>query len=473
MTLRLVAALTAALLAAAPALADGPAPARIGLDAALSAAADKNPRLRSGDAAVAAAEAERSQGRARYLPLLRVEGNVMVWHDELAVSFAGEGSGFDLAALPAPGTPYEFVISELLKGLSRPTVVRDQVTAELSVSIIQPLTALISMGDVHELLDVGVTKAELERAREGDAVALQAATAWLQALQLSATIDTIDASLEQLDAQIARVDTLIANDVAHRSDRLGLDVARAQLVQQRLQLEMGYKLACAGLAVSMGGSPSEPVAPSDPGVKPLPAIATTLEADVAFALERRPDTRLLSAALTQARLATSVERDKHIPSVNAIANYRHTEGSSFNAADAFFVGLMLQWDAWDWGATGDGVDAAQARAAQVARMEEAARAGVALEIEQRRLGYEAAVKALAVADRSIAQAEESLRLETARFERGAATVTDVIRAQTALTSARASETTAYYQALLNRAQYLVAAGRPLDAAALFTGGQAQ
>nr|WP_263858156.1 TolC family protein [Waterburya agarophytonicola] len=126
------------------------------------------------------------------------------------------------------------------------------------------------------------------------------------------------------------------------------------------------------------------------------------------------------------------------PSVSADASYNLNEDfeDDFDISDQYSVGLNLNWRLFDGGA-------ARAAAKQSEKDIEIAetqfanqRNQIRFAVEQAFYGLESNQKNIGTATKEVELAEESLRLARLRFQAGVGTQTDVIDAQTQLTTAR-------------------------------------
>jgi len=457
----ITAALVVAMAFSGPAMA-----APVSLDDAINAAVDYAPQARAEKAAVDAAQADRASGRARFLPLLRVEGNVQVWDSPTEVSFAS-GAGA-IPDLPAPTTPYEALVAGLVDGLSTPTRIRDQVTAQLTATVVQPLTPLLFMGDTHELLDLGVESARLGVDSARREAALNAARGYI-AVRLSMALESsARTQVAELDAQLERLDALIQGGVARESDQLRLKVARAAAQQDVIAATARVRIAQAALSTAMGTDAKQVV-----DTAPLPDFACVADTSDLDALQRRAmsqrvELAALQAGASQASLAASVKEMDLWPSLNAMVSYTHVEGQGLADKDSGFIGLALQWNAFEWGASSEAVEASRARARKVTAQIAAVEDGLKLQVQQAQLDLHTIADSLEVAALAETQAAESLRIETARYSAGAATATDVVTAESALREARDRRLAAEHQCLLANATLRAAVGDPITAATIIT-----
>ncbi len=123
------------------------------------------------------------------------------------------------------------------------------------------------------------------------------------------------------------------------------------------------------------------------------------------------------------------------------------------------AGVALRWDVWKGNQHWSRVAAsrhAETRAAAERRQVESA---TALRVRQAWFSFRSAQERLEVAETTVAQAEESLRIIRNRYESGLETVTELLRSETALTEARFRRLAALYEQRTSRAGLEYAAGR--------------
>lgn len=416
-------------------------------------------------------EAARSSAdavRANYGPKLRLEGNVILWDDKQTVAFGGGGAGFP--ALPPPTDPYQEAvlgIQQALSGLGTPTTVREQVTAQATVQVVQPLAGLYAVNRGARAADLGVEAARRQSATRRRSVELETVQGYFRTLQAQALARAAAQQVESLESQEKRILSLFANGVVGKNDVLRLQVGLAAARQQALAANGGVRQAQAALAMQVGATPGETFELSPAAGDLESATVPALDIARERAAAQRPEVAELSTRVQQSEAGEDVARARLLPDVNLIAQYDHTEGNTFQASDSLFGGLFLTWTAWEWGATARQADAAVAQTEATRATLEQVRKGVVLEVESVHVQLETADAAIGVAEGAVAQAEENLRLERARLEAQQATSGDLIDAETALLQARVNLENARYDRLVARARLRAAMGQPiLDTASL-------
>ena len=103
-------------------------------------------------------------------------------------------------------------------------------------------------------------------------------------------------------------------------------------------------------------------------------------------------------------------------------------------------------------------DAARQRLEQKRRQISAMESAMALEIRKAIIRYRTAEQQVAAAQAAEAQSEEGLRILRNRYDAGLATMTDLLSAETARSSARTNLAEAIYRQRLSYAQIEYAAG---------------
>lgn len=455
-----------ALLVAPAAAAEGPAPRTLTLAEAIDAAVAHAPAVRAAEAGIETADATRSANRNRFFPIVRVEGNVMVWDSPTEVSFTGGG---DVPQLPPPATVYEAVVEGLVGGLSAETRIREQVTADLTLSVVQPLTPFLILPATWELLDLAVDGARLGRDLAERQATVDAITGYVRVLQADALERSARQGIAELDNQLSLVDSLLASGVARESDRMRLQVARAGAEQDAITSATRARLARAALATAMG-------LPTSIDLQPAPLDAATcapepgdVETLQRRALSQRAELARLAAGIGQVEQGVDITRNKMLPNLNLVLSYMHVEGQALASKDSGFAGLFLEWN-WDWLATYHEWQAASSRVDEARAQRGALEDGLRLQVEQAHGELHAAVRAQEVARLAESLAAETVRLEAARYEAGDATATEVVTAEGALRQARDRRIASHHQCLVARVAVRAAAGDPLTPALFSSAG---
>ncbi len=436
--------------AAAPALA---APKEtLTLEQAVELAKRQNPRMRAARSSTAADADQARSVRGHLLPTVDV--SVMAddaWSFQklnigglLGPFFAGGQAG---AQGSGPSFPPPAAISNAWIGLGTATVA-------------QPLLGLWHLG--HEYagaLDHADASAATLKADEAD-LREQVESSFLSLFEARALEGIAQASYSQLQDQDQLTEAKYRDGVLTRADVLRVKVAVANADQQRIQAQVQEQVAKASLLTILGLPPADEdvdfTEPTSLATREIPTLEASAQT---FALEHRQEV-VASEAQRSAAHHSFVASELHLlPEINASAMYIHVQGlPSAIPSDFGTIGFTLDWPIWQWGSTYYQSRVASERADAAAALLENTRAQVSLEVDQRLAEERAAAHAVVVAQDAIQQAEEAYRVTESMVKAGAATTTDLLDAQSALTQAKLNLVRARYQDLRTRSALTRALG---------------
>jgi outer membrane protein len=365
-------------------------------------------------------EAIRKSTRGAFLPQLKVEANVLVWDKALPFEI-------DVPGLPLPDLGN----------------IRDQLTAQASITLTQPLTPLWQIAEGYSA--VKHSKRAVRKVVEKNRidVAADARKAYIQLKQAEAGVRIAKAAVAQVEAQLQTVKALKTAGLAGRNDVLKVEVGLARAKGAVIQTEAGSELAQAALAITLGVAADEKLGATDSFGEP-PATTARFGSFLAQALERRPMLAAVRAQQQAAQAQTRAAKAALVPNVAAFATYQRTEGQGFAfPKNAFFAGGALSWS-FDWGQHYYKIDAAKAKARSAGLDEKQLKDGIFLQVKQAFLALRTARQQLTIARAAVKQSEEAYRLEKVKYEKGAATTTDMLSAQLTLNRSRLTESNALF-----------------------------
>lgn len=430
----------------------------LGLSEAIHAALDQHPAVEGAQAGVEAARAEtKAIGKAKY-PILRTEAGVQLWAEEQVLDIGGGGGALQL---PPPRTPYEMVIAGMMESFGKPMTVRELVTANIRVQVVQPLSDLWRISIAEEVSEHGVEAARLQIESAKRQISAGVAEAYLRVLQAQVLAKTAEAGVEALQARESAVAALVEGGLMASTARLQIEVARRAAQQDVLAAQNAVATARAGLAMAMG----RPL-PADTALdETLPGWAQSPISSLEQAIEQAIEADVeLSRARTQVRQAqggVSIEKAARWPSVNLVAQYEHMEGSELSQSDSLFVGAMLNWTVFEWGASGDRIEAASARARGAQTMVSVREQQLRFAVEKAWLDYKTAEGQVEVAEAAIAPAESNTEMLRAQLEVQKTTATELVDAEVALTQTRARLEAARSERVIALVRLRQALGLPL------------
>ena len=245
----------------------------------------------------------------------------------------------------------------------------------------------------------------------------------------------------QPDINLATVMTALAN-------------AKVQLVTAR----NNFAVAEAQLSQAMGVSVSESYTLSDEQMPPIAGEDGAAEPLVERAEKNRPEIANLAAQRRAQELTISSVKGAFGPSLSALANVSAAGVAAESLAPNWYIGLGLTWNILQGGLTRGQVREAKGTLQNLFGQEQALRLQVQVDIEQGRLGVQAAQSTIAAADEALVNARSQLTLAEKRYEHGLGNAVELSDAQVAYTTAEAQVVQSKFNLAAARAQLLAALG---------------
>jgi outer membrane protein TolC len=431
-------------------------PPSLTLAEAIRLGLEHNPSLAVTRAQGAAADAGAREAEAARWPSLFAEAGwrrsdhpVLVFGDKLT---AGDFTSSDFA-LDSLNHPDFLSHSTAALGVQAPLYTSGRIRAGVE-------TARHQAGAAGERL----------RAAEADLVT-QVTEAYFGLALARSAVEVAESALESARSHEASARARTEAGSALRSDLLRAEVRRSErerdlerrradvsLSWARLRLLIGG--ASGGGARSGGEETGGSVAPAPPLATPLEAPAEdpgALDAWLARGIENRPEVAAAARDRSAAAAAERLARAGLGPEVAAQARYERNGEDFTDTEDAYLFGVSVRWEAVDRG-RGARIAAARARSQAAEAALRAVEDGVRLEVESAWLDATVADRSLLAAREGARAAEGARRITAERYAAGLLPLTDLLDVETALLSARLSELSALFDAVVGRARLARAAG---------------
>jgi len=414
------------------------------LDNAVALALEHNREIKIADAGVDAARARLGQARAAFLPAVAASGSYTKL-DEVPYMDASQ-FGDLFSPLMAP---FDYLVDQgyldplTLEGLQGPSgadkiYMGDDDIYSIGLTATQPLFTGGALLSAHGAAKHAARAEELSAERTEDRVRYDAAAAYLGLVRAEAALKAMEDAVLEMESHLADLEAMYNAGVLLEADVMRARVQMSEMELARNTTRHGVDLAEASLAFVLGLGPDTEIVVVDDG-RGRAFPERDLESWTRMAVERRSDLAAAGEMVAAADKGVSLARSGYFPSVVAIGSYmwdRPDREYQPEFYEHWSITLAVEMNVFDWGLTGGRVREARAGLAQAARGREMMRDAVRLEVRRAFLEREEAIEGLAIAERAIDQAEESLRVTRENFKGGQVTNSDVLSAQTALTRAR-------------------------------------
>ena len=309
-----------------------------------------------------------------------------------------------------------------------------------SILLTQPIymggaiTAANRMADIQE--EMAATSAESQR----QSTLYDIDRAYWQVVSLNHKKRLAESYRDVVKKLESDVKKMIAEGVATKSDGLSVSVKLNEAEMTVTQVNDGLVLSRMLLCQLCGLPINEPIVladeDSDYSEYSGRSEYSGLSADPSVAAANRPELKLLQSAVDLAQESTHLLKAGNLPQVALTGGYAVSNPNLLNGFEKKFggfwhVGVMVRVPIWNWGDVKYKVRASKG-AATIASLElDEAREKIGLQVSQNAFRVEEAYKKLAMAQSSIARAEENLRTANIGFREGVITPTTVMEAQTA------------------------------------------
>ena len=415
----------------------------LSLQEAVRLAIEKHPAMEATTAEVDAAATKVKQVKSNYLPKV-------TWQESWARS----------------NNPV-FVFSSLLtqRQFTEQNFAIDKLNRPDFLNNFQSVVSLEQM-----IWDSGRTKNEKRSAKLGREIAAEQARAtemrvianvvraYHGAVVAAETLKVAEEAVKSAEADLKRAEALRAAGMATDADVLSVRVHLAAMREQQIQRRYQVKVAQAALNEALG----LPLDTRHDLVTPLTA-PRRVEGDIGDfekqAADARPELRQASFAARMAEHQANAARSGYWPQVFFRAAFEADRQEFVNKGGAnWFFGATMRWNLFNGNQTREKVREASFRVRAAEAKKREAEAGVRLQVRQAYADLMAAQERVEVATAAVAQAEESLRIIKNRYEAGLATVTDLLRNETALLEARTRRLAALYDQRVAAAMLELATG---------------
>jgi len=268
--------------------------------------------------------------------------------------------------------------------------------------------------------------------RTDQEIVFRVVDAYYGALLASKQLEVAEQAAKTAQAIMDRSQARFDSGLVVESDLLTAKVRMAARQQELIRARNNLDLARAQLSTAMG-------VPADSSFQPTEALAQrTLPVPVLQEVEKqalvnRPDLKRIQSEEAAQRQSVAIAKSSFGPRVNAFAGWE-MDNPTFVAGGGgnnWLGGLEVQFDIFQGGAKRAELSRERALQERVTATKQVASDGVRLEVRRAYYNLDSARQEVEVARATIAQAQESLRINQDRYDGGLTTITDLLGAEEA------------------------------------------
>ncbi|MGA9416243.1 MAG: TolC family protein [Terriglobales bacterium] len=256
-----------------------------------------------------------------------------------------------------------------------------------------------------------------------------------------------------------RSQTRYDSGVVVESDLLSAKVRLASREQELIRARNNLELARAQLNTAMGVPIDALYQPADPLADQSLTVSSLADLEQK-ALTSRPDLKRIESEQSAQQLSVAIAKSSFGPRLNVFAGWQMDNPTLLagGGGNNWLGGIELQFDIFEGGAKRAVLSRERAIAEKMAALKQAASDAVRLEVRQAYYDLDSNRQQVGVARSSIAQAQESLRINQDRYDGGLITITDLLGAEEAARRSQTDYWQAVYQFHISYANLELASG---------------
>lgn len=295
-----------------------------------------------------------------------------------------------------------------------------------AISLTQPLFMGGKIVAYNKITRYAEQIAALQKDVKMQDVVIEVETAYWQIVSLESKRQLAESYKLLIDTLDYNVGQLIEQGLASKADGLSVKVKKNEAEVTLIQIDNGLALSKMLLCQLCGLDINTDIQPADND-----ATTPILNSQSSS----RPELKALDLLAKVNAEKVKVARSEHLPQVALTANYLWTNPSMFNGFEKkmkgmWAVGVVVNVPLLDWGETYYKTRAAKMEARIARTTLEETREKIELQVTQCRQRVLEATNREETADRSMAQAEENLRMAQEGMQEGVIPISNVIEAQT-------------------------------------------
>jgi outer membrane protein TolC len=252
------------------------------------------------------------------------------------------------------------------------------------------------------------------------------------ALLAKKQLEVAEQSMKTAQAILDQSKDRFDSGVVVESDLLSAKVRLAARKQELIRAQNTLALARVQLSTSMGLSTENEFDPAETlAERNLPAMA--IEDVEKKAVDMRPDLKRIRSEEEAQQQSVSIAKSSFGPRVNAFAGWE-ADNPTFVAGGGgnnWLAGIEVQYDLFEGGAKRARLSHERAMQEKVAAVKDMATDAARLEVRRVYYDLDSARQQVEVARETIAESQESFRINQNRYDSGLSTITDLLAAEEA------------------------------------------
>ena len=423
------------------------------LDSCRSMALRHNKEILIANQKIAAAQYQKDQAKAAYLPSIDFVGGYMYNQKNISLieedallptkTFNPATGSYDFNLLMDPSTGKPVMVNGQVVPTQVALLPKEAMTYDIhnvfagALTLTQPVYMGGKIKAMNDITRYAEALATTMRNKAVEDVVYQVDAAYWQVVSLKAKERLARSYVNLLDTLNHNVEAMVHEGIATKADALSVAVKLNEANVDMTKVTNGLALSRMLLSQLCGLPVNTTFTLADEDSERLgeqPLVATSYNMDDVYA--RRHDINALQLGVKIYEKKAKVAMSDMLPQVALMGMYSVSNPNSFNGfknkfGGAFSVGATLKIPLWHWGGNYNKYRAAKTEAVIQNLELENARDKIALQVNQASFKAQEAIKTYESTRSNLAKAEENLRMAQIGFKEGVMPVDNVMAAQTA------------------------------------------
>ena len=423
------------------------------LDSCRSMALRHNKEILIANQKIAAAQYQKDQAKAAYLPSIDFVGGYMYNQKNISLieedallptkTFNPATGSYDFNLLMDPSTGKPVMVNGQVVPTQVALLPKEAMTYDIhnvfagALTLTQPVYMGGKIKAMNDITRYAEALATTMRNKAVEDVVYQVDAAYWQVVSLKAKERLARSYVNLLDTLNHNVEAMVHEGIATKADALSVAVKLNEANVDMTKVTNGLALSRMLLSQLCGLPVNTTFTLADEDSERLgeqPMVATSYNMDDVYA--RRHDINALQLGVKIYEKKAKVAMSDMLPQVALMGMYSVSNPNSFNGfknkfGGAFSVGATLKIPLWHWGGNYNKYRAAKTEAVIQNLELENARDKIALQVNQASFKAQEAIKTYESTRSNLAKAEENLRMAQIGFKEGVMPVDNVMAAQTA------------------------------------------
>ena len=417
------------------------------LEQCVDAARKGNTAAKDAENDILMAKEQRKFARSKYFPTLSVSALHFQSSNYLAKYEILEQEDVDYLNQELGGgfTMDDFTIGIVKKGTTA------------GLTLIEPIYTGGRIANYNRLADLQVEGRQLQRDVADDQIVMQTEFLYYKILELHETDKTLDVMERELDNIHQDAVNAWENGIVNKNDVLSVELTQDQLSALRIKANNGRNLLRRALAKFIG-MPDEDIDVDTTLNKELIA-PEQLAVSAETALENRSETRLLDMLVEKSVLERKISLANMLPvlAVGGTASYSKFTTKDWNPRMMAFVSVQMPLSTF-WSERHE-YKRKKIEEQKANDFRQDKRELITLQIQDAYDNLVSTYRQAQVARKSIARAEENMRINREHYREGLATMSVLLDAQRQQQQAMSQHNSAISEYLQAKTRYLILTGR--------------